>query len=165
MRFLFVVHKNEEKAEQNSVLFHRLTLKERGLRPNGYFPLMRQPLLFLMRFGQNDITLCMIIHFFPTAVGSKAAKARRAYGRKAQSSRSRGKAQRVAAGAWQGAQKAALLSRLLSLRCQQWGYFSPSCFSQFRVFPVRHPRCGLLQDLPQDQPFVHLRASRLKRAH
>ena len=43
MRFLFVVHKNEEKAEQNSVLFHRLTLKERGLRPNGYFPLMRQP--------------------------------------------------------------------------------------------------------------------------
>ena len=46
MRFLFVVHKNEEKAEQNSVLFHRLTLKERGLRPNGYFPLMRQPLCF-----------------------------------------------------------------------------------------------------------------------
>lgn len=46
MRFLFVVHKNEEKAEQNSVLFHRLTLKERGLRPNGYFPLMRQPLYF-----------------------------------------------------------------------------------------------------------------------
>ena len=45
MRFLFVVHKNEEKAEQNSVLFHRLTLKERGLRPNGYFPLMRQPLV------------------------------------------------------------------------------------------------------------------------
>ena len=45
MRFVFVVHKNEEKAEQNSVLFHRLTLKERGLRPNGYFPLMRQPLL------------------------------------------------------------------------------------------------------------------------
>ena len=43
MRFLFVVHKNEEKAEQNSVLFHRLTLKERELRPNGYFPLMRQP--------------------------------------------------------------------------------------------------------------------------
>ena len=50
MRFLFVVHKNEEKAEQNSVLFHRLTLKERGLRPNGYFPLMRQPLVL-----QNDI--------------------------------------------------------------------------------------------------------------
>ena len=48
MRFLFVVHKNEEKAEQNSVLFHRLTLKERGLRPNGYFPLMRQS-LFLAR--------------------------------------------------------------------------------------------------------------------
>lgn len=47
MRFLFVVHKNEEKAEQNSVLFHRLTLKERGLRPNGYFPLMRQPLCFV----------------------------------------------------------------------------------------------------------------------
>ena len=46
MRFLFVVHKNEEKAEQNSVLFHRLTLKERGLRPNGYFPLMRQPLFY-----------------------------------------------------------------------------------------------------------------------
>ena len=43
MRFLFVVHKNEEKAEQNSVLFHRLTLKEKGLRPNGYFPLTRQP--------------------------------------------------------------------------------------------------------------------------
>ena len=48
MRFLFVVHKNEEKAEQNSVLFHRLTLKERGLRPNGYFPLMRQPLLMYL---------------------------------------------------------------------------------------------------------------------
>ena len=103
--------------------------------------------------------------FFPTTAGSKAAKARRAYGRKAQSSRSRGKTQRVAAGAWQGAQQAALLSRLLSLRCQQWEYFSPSCFSQFRVFPVQHPRCGLLQDLLQDQPFVHLRASRLKRAH
>ena len=121
-----------------------------------------------MRFGQKDITLCTIIHFFPTAAGSKAAKARRAYGRKAQSSRSRGKAQRVAAGAWQGAQQAPLLSRLLSLRCQQWGYFSPSCFSQFRVFPVRHPRCGLLQDLPQgllqDQPFMHLRASRLYHA-
>jgi len=89
-----------------------------------------------MRFGQKDITLCMIIHFFPTATESKAAKARQAYSRKAQSSRSRGKAQRVAAGAWQGAQQAALLSRLLSLRCQQWEYFSPSCFSQFRVFPV-----------------------------
>ena len=50
----------------------------------------------------------MIIHFFPIAAGSKAAKARRAYGRKAQSSRSRGKAQRVAAGAWQGAQRAAV---------------------------------------------------------
>ena len=53
MRFLFVVHKNEEKAEQNSVLFHRLTLKERGLRPNGYFPLMRQPLMI------NQITTCL----------------------------------------------------------------------------------------------------------
>ena len=53
MRFLFVVHKNEEKAEQNSVLFHRLTLKERGLRPNGYFPLMRQPLL-LDRVDKQD---------------------------------------------------------------------------------------------------------------
>ena len=52
MRFLFVVHKNEEKAEQNSVLFHRLTLKERGLRPNGYFPLMRQP-LFCKSSGMN----------------------------------------------------------------------------------------------------------------
>ena len=51
MRFLFVVHKNEEKAEQNSVLFHRLTLKERGLRPNGYFPLMRQPLCFHTKTG------------------------------------------------------------------------------------------------------------------
>ena len=50
MRFLFVVHKNEETAEQNSVLFHRLTLKERGLRPNGYFPLMRQPLCLLRKF-------------------------------------------------------------------------------------------------------------------
>ena len=44
----YAVMKNEEKAEQNFVLFHRLTLKERGLRPNGYFPLMRQPpLLFV----------------------------------------------------------------------------------------------------------------------
>ena len=49
MRFLFVVHKNEEKAEKNSVLFHRLVLKERGLRPNGYFPLMRQPLFACLR--------------------------------------------------------------------------------------------------------------------
>ena len=49
MRVLFVVHKNEEKAEQNSVLFHRLTLKERGLRPNGYFPLMRQPLFYVKK--------------------------------------------------------------------------------------------------------------------
>ena len=56
MRFLFVVHKNEEKAEQNSVLFHRLTLKERGLRPNGYFPLMRQPhLRFWWNFLRNRI--------------------------------------------------------------------------------------------------------------
>ena len=39
---------NEEKAEQNSVLFNRLTLKERGLRPNGYFPLMRQPFVRYM---------------------------------------------------------------------------------------------------------------------
>ena len=62
MRFLFVVHKNEEKAEQNSVLFHRLTLKERGLRPNGYFPLMRQPLL------------CIILFFyFMLAIGFKQA--------------------------------------------------------------------------------------------
>ena len=56
MRFLFVVHKNEEKAEQNSVLFHRLTLKERGLRPNGYFPLMRQPLLLVIQeISPSDI--------------------------------------------------------------------------------------------------------------
>ena len=55
MRFLFVVHKNEEKAEQNSVLFHRLTLKERGLRPNGYFPLMRQP-----RIDKKILTSCKI---------------------------------------------------------------------------------------------------------
>ena len=53
MRFLFVVHKNEEKAEQNSVLFHRLTLKERGLRPNGYFPLMRQPLFYPHTGAEN----------------------------------------------------------------------------------------------------------------
>ena len=32
-----------KKTEQNSVSFHRSPLKERGLRPNGYFPLMRQP--------------------------------------------------------------------------------------------------------------------------
>ena len=56
MRFLFVVHKNEEKAEQNSVLFHRLTLKERGLRPNGYFPLMRQP-LFVLYLTNFHLTL------------------------------------------------------------------------------------------------------------
>ena len=57
MRFLFVVHKNEEKAEQNSVLFHRLTLKERRLCPNGYFPLMRQPLFLPAgeRKGQEDL--------------------------------------------------------------------------------------------------------------
>ena len=55
MRFLFVVHKNEEKAEQNSVLFHRPPLKERGLRPNGYFPLMRQPLK--AESGDNAFTL------------------------------------------------------------------------------------------------------------
>ena len=57
MRFLFVVHKNEEKAEQNSVLFHRLTLKERGLRPNGYFPLMRQPLALFFIYFEKSIKL------------------------------------------------------------------------------------------------------------
>ena len=57
MRFLFVVHKNEEKAEQNSVLFHRLTLKERGLRPNGYFPLMRQPHLALPGYPEGGPTI------------------------------------------------------------------------------------------------------------
>ena len=56
MRFLFVVHKNEEKAEQNSVLFHRLVLKERGLRPNGYFPLMRQPLFSMQGNINRDIS-------------------------------------------------------------------------------------------------------------
>ena len=67
MRFLFVVHKNEEKAEQNSVLFHRLTLKERGLRPNGYFPLMRQPLCVFWlktshrwKLGSNFDDLCIL---------------------------------------------------------------------------------------------------------
>ena len=63
MRFLFVVHKNEEKAEQNSVLFHRLTIKERGLRPNGYFPLMRQPLCICNQFVLNLRTNhCVRIH-------------------------------------------------------------------------------------------------------
>lgn len=57
MRFLFVVHKNEEKAEQNSVLFHRLTLKERGLRPNGYFPLMRQPHVNRTENAKKPLTL------------------------------------------------------------------------------------------------------------
>ena len=63
MRFLFVVHKNEEKAEQNSVLFHRLTLKERGLRPNGYFPLMRQPLQTLTVFfiGMSTSIIGMVL--------------------------------------------------------------------------------------------------------
>ena len=67
MRFLFVVHKNEEKAEQNSVLFHRLTLKERGLRPNGYFPLMRQPLfatIRIIKWGVHDFRgLSAILNF------------------------------------------------------------------------------------------------------
>ena len=57
MRFLFVVHKNEEKAEQNSVLFHRLALKERGLRPNGYFPLMRQPLFCAIKYIKTVLRL------------------------------------------------------------------------------------------------------------
>ena len=68
VRFLFIVHKNEEKAEQNSVLFHRLTLKERGLRPNGYFPLMRQPLFPNMeraagicRFSDREIEAFRVI--------------------------------------------------------------------------------------------------------
>ena len=42
-QFLFVLHKNEEKTEQNSASFRKPTSIERGLRPNGYFPLMRQP--------------------------------------------------------------------------------------------------------------------------
>ena len=68
MRFLFVVHKNEEKAEQNSVLFRRLTLKERGLRPNGYFPLMRQPLkmnflLFYFNTCENFSQVDFLLHF------------------------------------------------------------------------------------------------------
>ena len=41
---MFVLHKNEEKTEQNSASFRKPTSIERGLRPNGYFPLMRQPL-------------------------------------------------------------------------------------------------------------------------
>ena len=57
MRFLFVVHKNEEKTEQNSVLFHRLTIKERGLRPNGYFPLMRQPRCFSIMLYFKEINI------------------------------------------------------------------------------------------------------------
>ena len=61
MRFLFVVHKNEEKAEQNSVLFHRLTLKERGLRPNGYFPLMRQPLLSFPLTAPSRSSQCLVV--------------------------------------------------------------------------------------------------------
>ena len=40
---MFVLHKNEEKTEQNSASFRKPTSIERGLRPNGYFPLMRQP--------------------------------------------------------------------------------------------------------------------------
>ena len=39
-----MLHKNEEKTEQNSASFRKPTSIERGLRPNGYFPLMRQPL-------------------------------------------------------------------------------------------------------------------------
>ena len=38
-----MLHKNEEKTEQNSASFRKPTSIERGLRPNGYFPLMRQP--------------------------------------------------------------------------------------------------------------------------
>ena len=70
MRFLFVVHKNEEKAEQNSVLFHRLTLKERGLRPNGYFPLMRQPRTFWCFNGKhkNDHSACHMLHFLSSSI-------------------------------------------------------------------------------------------------
>ena len=71
MRFLFVVHKNEEKAEQNSVLFHRLTLKERGLRPNGYFPLMRQPLArFDLNLPSNRFELFWVTKLFSYLVQS-----------------------------------------------------------------------------------------------
>ena len=65
MRFLFVVHKNEEKAEQNSVVFHRLTLKERGLRPNGYFPLMRQPLFLFCRNPAASLLSESMVSFDP----------------------------------------------------------------------------------------------------
>ena len=73
MRFLFVVHKNEEKAEQNSVLFHRLTLKERGLRPNGYFPLMRQPLFsfFVIMFIQDVKTALYGMKYAPEIYGGR----------------------------------------------------------------------------------------------
>ena len=50
---MFVLHKNEEKTEQNSASFRKPTSIERGLRPNGYFPLMRQPLL-LDRVDKQD---------------------------------------------------------------------------------------------------------------
>ena len=36
----------QKRRSKNSVSFHRPPLIERGLRPNGYFPLMRQPLFF-----------------------------------------------------------------------------------------------------------------------
>ena len=38
-----MLRKTEEKTEQNSASFRKPTSIERGLRPNGYFPLMRQP--------------------------------------------------------------------------------------------------------------------------
>ena len=77
MRFLFVVHKNEEKAEQNSVLFHRLTLKERGLRPNGYFPLMRQPLLLFFAAAESHVeTAILIIIILGGTAGAYSAAAK-----------------------------------------------------------------------------------------
>ena len=60
-----MVHKNEEKTEQNPVSFHRLTIKERGLRPNGYFPLMRQPLSFtyyITAESESSYSAVSIVH-------------------------------------------------------------------------------------------------------
>ena len=52
-----MLHKNEEKTEQNSASFRKPTSIERGLRPNGYFPLMRQPLFVSKRSGKQTLAL------------------------------------------------------------------------------------------------------------
>ena len=58
---MFVLHKNEEKTEQNSASFRKPTSIERGLRPNGYFPLMRQPLNIYESMLHTRLTIGLTI--------------------------------------------------------------------------------------------------------